>query len=103
MDIRLYYVWFGTALLFFLYAAGQRDWRGSFFGISAVLFIGLALASWNIETTYVFFNETSGQVVTYTISDYSIVNSFFTLGMGLISIALMIYKVFVSGLAEVEE
>jgi len=100
MDYLLYYFWLTAAFLIFFYSAGQRDWRGTFFAISAALFLGLAFASWDIETTYVFYNETSGEIITYTRSDYSQVNSYLCLGMGMLSIALTLFKIWASGLAE---
>jgi hypothetical protein len=86
------------AFLIFLYSAGQRDWRGSLFGVAAVMFFGLTMASWNIESTYVFFNETSGKIVTYTYTDYSTATSYLCLGMGMLSIVLLFFKVIQSGL-----
>jgi len=80
----LFFFWEIIAFVFFFYSVSKTDFRGMFLFIAMFMFSGLAFASLNIETAYVFLSSTN-EPVNYTLSVYSIENAYFCAGMAIMS------------------
>jgi hypothetical protein len=81
-----------TAFFFFLYGIERDSWHGLLIFLSSALFLALSLASFDIQTTHVLFNETSGEIAQYTVTAYDTTYAYINGVMGLFSIALGVIK-----------
>lgn len=71
-----------------LFVAGAISRIVYLFPITAVIFLALAFASFDIEYPVFFFNQTSGEVISYVYHDYSTANAYLCVGMGIFSIVV---------------
>lgn len=92
MDHSLFFFLEILAFFWFIYGIERDSWQGLLIFLSAALFLALSLASFDIEKTYVFFNETSGETITTTTQQYSETYGYLNSTMALLSIALGMIK-----------
>lgn len=95
MDSTLFLFLQIIALSSLLYGIERNDWRGLLIFLSTALFFALSLASFDIEHSYAFLNETSGLVIQQTFSSYEPTYAYFNSGLGLLSLGIGIIKVIV--------
>lgn len=95
MDSTLFIFLEILAFFFFLYGIERDNWQGFLILLSTVLFFALSIASFDIEKSYAFFNETSGAIVQQTFSKYDSTFAYLNSGLGLLSLAIGIIKVIV--------
>lgn len=81
-----------TAFFFFLYGIERDSWHGLLIFLSSALFLALSIASFDLENTYVLFNQTSGEIAQYTTTEYDSTYAYLNGVMGLFSIALGFIK-----------
>ncbi len=81
-----------TAFFFFLYGIERDGWHGLLIFFSSALFLALSVASFDIQTTHVLFNETAGEIAQYTTTQYDSTFGYLNGVMGLFSIALGFIK-----------
>ena len=94
MDYLLFYFWLATAFIIFLYSLNYKDSRSSIIFISMMLFFATGVASWDITSTHIFYDETLAETVVYTHNDYSTVSSYLGFGMGLLSGGIGFVRIF---------
>jgi len=88
MDSSLYFGWLIAAFLIFFYSISKTDWRGTLIFVSMMLFLALGIASWDITTTHVFYDQTNHTVVEHLYHEYSQANSYLCYGMGVLSLVV---------------
>ena len=92
MDHTLFFFLETLAFFWFIYGIERDGWHGLLIFLSSALFLALSLASFDIETTYVFFNETGGATVSTTLQNHDETYAYLNSTLALFSIALGIIK-----------
>jgi hypothetical protein len=92
------------AFFFFIYGV-EKDgtWKQFLIFVSTVLFFALSLASFNIEHSYAFLNESNGLIVQQTFLSYDSTFGYLNSGLGLLSLAIGFIKVIVFKDSETQE
>ena len=83
------------AIFFFLYGIEKDNWQGFLIFLSVALFFALSLASFDIEKSYAFLNQTSGIIQHQTFSSYDSTYGYLNSGLGLLGLAIGLIKVIV--------
>jgi len=99
MNFLIFSLIFGLATVLFIFGLSRFDAQGGMgLAIAGVLWIALALASFNIEfPSVVIVNET---IQTYVYTDYSTASAWIFTGLGIISFAISFFTI--SGLVRYE-
>jgi glucan phosphoethanolaminetransferase (alkaline phosphatase superfamily) len=77
------------AVFFFLFGViREGTWQGFLIFLSTVFFFALSIASFDIEKTYAFLNQGTGEIVKQTFSSYDTTYAYLNSGLGLLSLAI---------------
>lgn len=81
-----------TALLIFFYSIEKDTYQGLLIFLSTALFLVCSLAAFDIEKTFVLFNQTSGMIESYKATQYDSTIAYLNGGLALLSAATGIIK-----------